>query len=62
MIDFLIIIVQVRAYSENSETYSESKTINMSMFPEPPDINLIKATPYSLNISWPLELNISIVR
>nr|AVT56263.1 sevenless [Boisea trivittata] len=53
--------ISVRAYSENSETFSESSTIILSMFPEPPDIHLITATPYSLNISWPLELNSSTV-
>ncbi|XP_014249043.1 proto-oncogene tyrosine-protein kinase ROS [Cimex lectularius] len=45
-------LIWVRAYSENAEAYSESKPIEVSMFPEPNNLTLVSATAYSLNITW----------
>ncbi|KAJ8882585.1 hypothetical protein PR048_014396 [Dryococelus australis] len=45
-------VIWVRANSQNSKEFTDSKEVPVVMFPEPNNITLVHATPYRLNISW----------
>lgn len=42
----------VRAYSRNSQTFSESEGKKIETYPQPKNLTLTKVTPYSLEVSW----------
>lgn len=45
-------LIWVRAYSQNSDKYSDSEGVEVQTFQQPDNFTLLEATPYSLEIMW----------
>lgn len=53
-------LVWVRAYSQNSDTYSDSEGVEIETYPQPGNITLVQTTPYSLEVTWTPPVNLTL--
>lgn len=53
-------LIWVRAYSKNSDTFTDSEGIEIETYYQPENITLLQATPYSLEVIWSPPVNLTL--